>query len=113
MNTRLPSIDPASADVARADHDAPSTEALAMIERLITFDTTSRDSNLGLLEWARDYLEKFGAKTRLTYDATRIKANLFATLGEGSKPGMILSGHTDTVPADGKDVKTDPLKWTT
>lgn len=80
-----------------------------MVEHLIAFDTTSRDSNLGLIEWARDHLEKLGAKTRLTYDAKGVKANLFATLGEGSKPGMILSGHTDTVPVDGQEWKTDPF----
>jgi acetylornithine deacetylase len=102
MNARLP---PAEA----AATDRPSDAALAMIERLIAFDTTSRESNLGLIEWARDHLEKLGAKTRLTYDAKGVKANLFATLGEGSKPGLILSGHTDTVPVDGQQWKTDPF----
>ncbi len=110
MNTRLPISSPASADIdLETAHDIPSPEAMAMIERLITFDTTSRDSNLGLIEWARDHLENLGARTRLTYDATGAKANLFATLGEGSKPGMILSGHTDTVPVDGQEWKTDPF----
>ena len=112
MNTRLPTTSPASADADFATTDTPSAEALAMIGHLIAFDTTSRDSNLGLIEWARDHLEKLGAKTRLTYDASGAKANLFATLGEGSKPGMILSGHTDTVPVDGQTWKTDPFKAT-
>ncbi len=105
MNTRLQSTAPAAATEAAG----PSPGALAMVEQLIAFDTTSRDSNLGLIEWARDHLEKLGAKTRLTYDAKGIKANLFATLGEGSKPGMILSGHTDTVPVDGQAWQTDPF----
>jgi acetylornithine deacetylase len=111
MNTRLPTTNPASANDADYDKQPvhPSAAAMAMIERLIRFDTTSRDSNLGLIEWVRDHLEKLGAKTRLTYDAKRIKANLFATLGEGSKPGMILSGHTDTVPVDGQEWQTDPF----
>jgi len=38
-----------------------------MIERLIGFNTVSRDSNLGLIEWVRDYLHRQGAKTRLTH----------------------------------------------
>lgn len=88
---------------------APSAAARAMIERLIAFKTVSRDSNLGLIEWARDYLEKLGAVTRLTYDAGRKKANLFATLGDSKKPGLILSGHTDVVPIDGQDWHTDPF----
>ncbi|MFL6601342.1 MAG: acetylornithine deacetylase [Steroidobacteraceae bacterium] len=87
----------------------PSIAARSLIERLIAFRTVSRDSNLGLIEWARDYLQGHGAKTRLTYDATRKKANLFATLGDSPKPGLILSGHTDVVPVDGQAWETDPF----
>src|SRR6204780_1205836 len=87
----------------------PSAESRAMIERLIGFNTVSRDSNLGLIEWVRDYLQGFGATTRLTHDATGKKANLFATLGDSKKPGLILSGHTDVVPVDGQDWNTDPF----
>ena len=86
-----------------------SAASRAMIEHLIAFKTVSRDSNLGLIEWVRDYLSRFGAKTRLTYDATGKKANLFATLGESAKPGLILSGHTDVVPVDGQNWDTDPF----
>ena len=114
MNTRLATTAPAGdpkADAASAT-GGPSPESLAMIERLIAYDTTSRDSNLGLIEWARDYLEKLGATSRLTYDSTGKKANLFATLGEGRQPGLILSGHTDTVPVDGQNWDTDPFKAT-
>ena len=80
-----------------------------MVERLIAFETVSRDSNLGLIEWTRDYLAGLGATSRLTYDATGKKANLFATLGEGSRPGLVLSGHTDVVPVEGQAWDTDPL----
>jgi acetylornithine deacetylase len=89
--------------------NVPSAASRAMIERLIAFKTVSRDSNLGLIEWARDYLQGLGAKTRLTHDAAGKKANLFATLGDSNKPGLILSGHTDVVPVDGQDWDTDPF----
>ena len=85
-------------------------ETLALIERLIAFDTTSRDSNLGLIEWTRDYLKGYGMESRLTYDATGKKANLFATMQKGAKPGIVLSGHTDVVPVDGQDWSSDPFK---
>ena len=88
----------------------PSAAAGAMIERLIAFNTVSRDSNLGLIEWVRDYLQGCGAVTRLTYDETGKKANLFATLGDSPKPGLILSGHTDVVPVDGQQWDTDPFR---
>lgn len=100
MNTTIPAL------------SHPSSDALAMIERLIAFPTVSRDSNLDMIEWIRDYLAGLGVRSRLTYDATGKKANLFATLGEGSKPGLILSGHTDVVPVDGQAWDTDPFKAT-
>ncbi|MBC7573197.1 MAG: acetylornithine deacetylase [Herminiimonas sp.] len=88
----------------------PSPEVISMIERLVAFPTVSRDSNLGLIEWTRDYLNRMGVTSRLTYDATGKKANLFATLGEGRKPGLILSGHTDVVPVEGQAWDSDPFK---
>jgi acetylornithine deacetylase len=91
---------------------APSPAARAMIERLVAFKTVSRDSNMDLIEWVRDYLHRQGAKTRLTHDATGKKANLFATLGDSPKPGLILSGHTDVVPVDGQNWATDPFEIT-
>jgi acetylornithine deacetylase len=91
---------------------APSAPARAMIERLVEFQTVSRDSNLGLIEWVRDYLIRLGATTRLTHDASGKKANLFATLGNSSKPGLMLSGHTDVVPVDGQNWDTDPFRIT-
>jgi len=90
----------------------PSAELMAMIKRLIAFPTVSRDSNLGLIEWTRDYLAGMGVSSRLTYDASGKKANLFATLGGGSRPGLVLSGHTDVVPVDGQAWDTDPFKAT-
>ena len=94
----------------RSTDARPSSDALAMIERLVAFPTVSRDSNLGLIEWTRDYLLGLGVTSRLTYDSTGKKANLFATLGSGTKPGLILSGHTDVVPVDGQAWDSDPFK---
>ncbi|MDP9108697.1 MAG: acetylornithine deacetylase [Pseudomonadota bacterium] len=96
-------------DTSAAAPAQPSPELMAMITRLIAFPTVSRDSNLGLIEWTRDYLARLGVTSRLTYDASGKKANLFATLGEGSRPGLVLSGHTDVVPVDGQDWHTDPF----
>jgi len=87
-------------------------ETYALIERLIGFDTTSRGSNLGLIEWVRDYLKDIGLDSRLTYDAAGNKANLFATVEKGNKPGIVLSGHTDVVPVDGQKWSSDPFKAT-
>jgi acetylornithine deacetylase len=89
---------------------APRPQTLELVERLIGFDTVSRNSNLGLIEWVRDYLKRLGVDARLTYDAKRAKANLFATLGEARGPGLVLCGHTDVVPVDGQPWDSDPFK---
>jgi acetylornithine deacetylase len=87
-------------------------ETLEWIRRLVGFDTTSRESNLGLIEWVRDWLKGLGVESRLTYDATGRKANLFATIQKGTRPGIVLSGHTDVVPVDGQPWDTDPFTAT-
>lgn len=88
------------------------TTTWEILERLVAFDTTSRESNLGLIEWVRDWLKGHGIASRLTYDATGKKANLFATVGAGARAGIVLSGHTDVVPVDGQAWETDPFKAT-
>jgi acetylornithine deacetylase len=40
------------------------------------------------------------------------KANLFATIGEQAAGGVMLSGHTDVVPADGQAWDSDPFALT-
>jgi acetylornithine deacetylase len=77
---------------------------LALAQTLVRMNTVSANSNLDLIHCiVRDELARLGVKSRLTFNADKTKANLFATLGEGKPAGMILSGHTDTVPWDGQD----------
>ena len=54
---------------------------IEMIENLVGFDTTSRNSNLELIEFVKGYLEQFGIASELVFDDERRKANLFATIG--------------------------------
>jgi acetylornithine deacetylase len=82
---------------------------LALAQQLVRFDTVSAHSNLDLIHCIRDELARLGVASRLTYNAEKTKANLFATLGEGKPAGLILSGHTDTVPWDGQAWSLDPL----
>ncbi len=89
-------------------------EAWPLIRKLIAFDTTSRESNLALIEWVRDYFRGFGIESKLTFDDTGRKANLFATIaaadGETHRGGVVLSGHTDVVPVDAQPWATDPFE---
>ncbi len=89
---------------------SPRPESIAMIERLIAFDTTSRNSNLELIDFIRSYLNDLGVESELVYNQDQSKANLFATLGPDDRGGIALSGHTDVVPVDGQRWGSDPFK---
>ncbi len=82
------------------------------LEKLVSFDTTSRNSNLQLIEFIRDALAEQGVKVELFHSPNGDKANLFATLPakDGStEGGLVLSGHTDVVPVDGQQWDTNPF----
>ncbi len=87
----------------------PSARALELARTLVRMNTVSRESNLELIHFVRDELAGHGVASRLTFDDSGRKANLFATVGDGKPAGVILSGHTDTVPWDGQDWSMDPL----
>ena len=76
---------------------------------MVRMNTVSARSNRELIDFVRDELAQHGVRSRLTYNADKTKANLFATLGAGKPAGIIVSGHTDTVPWDGQDWSVDPL----
>jgi len=81
----------------------------ALLARLIGFATVSRDSNLELIEFVRDYLHGLGVDCELIYNAERTKANLLATVGPRVAGGIVLSGHTDVVPVDGQAWTVEPF----
>jgi acetylornithine deacetylase len=94
----------------------PALRSLDLIHTLVGYDTTSRDSNLALIDWIRGYLERHGFTATLTFDDDRRKANLFATLaavdGNATTGGTVLSGHTDVVPVDNQPWESDPFTVT-
>jgi acetylornithine deacetylase len=83
-----------------------------LLERLIGFATVSRDSNLELIAFIRDYLAEHGVECELFYNPERTKANLFATIGPRDLGGIVLSGHTDVVPVEGQAWTVDPFRLT-
>lgn len=84
--------------------------SVALLRTLVGFDTTSRESNLQLIEFVRDYLAGFDVPCELIYNAERSKANLFASIGPAEQPGIVLSGHTDVVPVDGQPWTVAPFE---
>ncbi|MFN4235977.1 MAG: acetylornithine deacetylase [Vogesella sp.] len=91
-----------------------ATQALTtdILSRLLAFDTTSRDSNLALIEWVADWLAGYGVQSTLTFNDEGSKANLYAQLGDPALPAIILSGHTDVVPVDGQQWQFPPFGMT-
>ena len=84
-------------------------KTVEILEALVGFDTTSRNSNLELIAWVEDYLDRLGIAHERVLDATGTKANLWSTIGPDAAPGYILSGHTDVVPVDDQDWSHDPF----
>jgi acetylornithine deacetylase len=83
--------------------------SVEILGRLVAFRTVSRNSNLDLIHWVRDFLSARGIASRLYADDSGDKANLFATIGPTDRGGVLLSGHTDVVPVDGQRWTTDPF----
>lgn len=86
--------------------------AREMLARLVAFPTVSRDSNLEMIGFVRDYLREHGVESRLVMNADATKANLYAQIGPEVPGGVVLSGHTDVVPTDGQTWSSDPFSLT-
>jgi acetylornithine deacetylase len=83
--------------------------SLEILDRLIAFPTVSRDSNLPLIEYVREFLQARGIDSRIYRDSAGLKANLYASIGPSDRGGVLLSGHTDVVPVDGQTWSSDPF----
>ena len=89
-----------------------TSRALDILAQLVAFDTTSRNSNLALIEWVEGYLDAHGVAHSRVPNAEGTKSNLIATLGPAVEGGVVLSGHTDVVPVDGQAWTSDPFVLT-
>lgn len=87
----------------------PAADTVELLRTLVAFDTTSRNSNLELIDFVRARLEAAGAGCRLVASPDRSKANLYATVGPEGIGGVMLSGHSDVVPVDGQQWSSDPF----
>ena len=81
-----------------------------ILAHLVAFDTTSKTSNLRLIDFVRNLLEDHGIDSQLVHNHDRSRANLYATIGPDDIGGVMLSGHTDVVPTTGQDWHSDPYR---
>lgn len=87
-------------------------DPVKLLEKLVSFDTVSSNSNVALIEWAADLLDTAGFRTQVQRTDDNKYANLYASVGPEDVPGVILSGHSDVVPVEGQPWTTDPFKLT-
>ena len=86
-----------------------SDRIVTILSTLVAFDTTSRNSNLAIIDWIEAYLTPRGFRCERVPDETGTKANLMASIGPDDVPGYVLSGHTDVVPVDDQTWTSDPF----
>jgi acetylornithine deacetylase len=86
--------------------------AVSILERLVAFDTVSRNSNLVLVDWLNEHLRNQGIVPTILPSSDGTKANMFVTVGPPERPGLVLSGHTDVVPVDGQSWQHEPFRLT-
>lgn len=84
--------------------------AREILDKLVSFPSVSRDSNLPLIDWVEGYLAGFGVTSHRVWSEDRQKCSLYANVGPEVAGGIVLSGHTDVVPVDGQSWTSDP--WT-
>ncbi len=80
-----------------------------ILAKLVSFDTTTRNSNEPLIKWVEEYLDTHSVP-HFRVDYEQGKTNLFATIGTDVVGGIVLSGHTDVVPVDGQAWVSSPFE---
>ena len=90
----------------------PNLSTVDHLAELVAFDTTSHRSNLALIEYVEGQLAQGGIESRRITNEAGDKANLYATIGPADRSGVMLSGHTDTVPVAGQTWRQKPYALT-
>ena len=86
-------------------------ETLKILADLVKFQTVSGASNLELIKYCEKKLDESGATSFKTFNESGSQANLFSTISgkeSSNSGGVILSGHTDVVPAVPNEWTSDP-----
>ncbi|OWU83704.1 acetylornithine deacetylase [Oceanicola sp. 22II-s10i] len=83
-----------------------------IMEKLVSFPTVSRDTNIPLIDWVEEYLQGHGVQTFRHLHPDEPKAGLWAHAGPMIEGAVVLSGHTDVVPVDGQEWTSDPYTVT-
>jgi acetylornithine deacetylase len=83
--------------------------ARSILKKLVAFDTSTPNSNLPLVDFVANLLDRPGCAIHLSYDDSRTKANVICAMGPTGEDGILLSGHSDVVGVDGQVWTDDPF----
>ncbi len=86
--------------------------SIALLSKLIAFDTTSYKSNLDFILFIKELFEQNQIAVELNFNSERNKANLLASVGPIDQAGILLSGHSDVVPVEGQQWNTPAFEAT-
>jgi len=81
-----------------------------MLGRLIAFETVSAKSNKSMIDFIAGYLDGHGISCNMAPNEEGSKVDLIATVGPMVEGGIVLSGHTDVVPVEGQDWRSEPFQ---
>lgn len=92
-------------------HMASLTD-VELLARLVALDTARPNGNLAAIDVLADALDRPGVRSRVLPAPEGGKANLLVEIGPeatGDRRGLMLSGHTDVVPAAEPEWTSDPF----
>jgi acetylornithine deacetylase len=80
-----------------------------ILSQLVGFPSVVGTPNNAIIAYVRDFLAAHSIQARILPGPEGDRANLFASIGPVDRPGYILSGHLDVVPATEPQWQADPF----
>ena len=87
-------------------------KTVSILTDLVAYPSVSSESNLEIINYLANRIESCGGTVNLMTSENGKQANLFGTIGPEIDGGIVLSGHTDVVPAKELNWDSDPFKLT-
>ncbi|MEE2774595.1 MAG: acetylornithine deacetylase [Pseudomonadota bacterium] len=84
-------------------------KTVEILARLISFPSISGKPNRDITNYIKSYLEGYGLEVEVSPNENAAQVNIFATIGPKISGGLILNGHTDVVPVEGQNWRSDPF----
>ncbi|TFL17222.1 acetylornithine deacetylase [Jannaschia formosa] len=80
-----------------------------MLSKLVGFESVVGRPNGPIVAFVHDWLSSHGIAAHVLPGPEGDRANLFASIGPADRPGFVLSGHLDVVPAAEPGWRADPF----